>query len=68
VPLLVDLQPSGRFLMEDLHYAGGLPAVMKQLAPFLEPSALTVSGTPIGDQYDKAEVWNAEVIRTLETP
>jgi len=68
VPLLVDLQPSGRFLMEDLHYAGGLPAVMKQLAPFLEPSALTVSGTPIGDQYDKAEVWNTEVIRTLETP
>jgi dihydroxy-acid dehydratase len=68
VPLLVDLQPSGRFLMEDLHYAGGLPAVMKQLAPFLEPSALTVSGGPIGDQYDKAEVWNAEVIRTLETP
>jgi dihydroxy-acid dehydratase len=68
VPLLVDLQPSGRFLMEDLHYAGGLPAVMKQLAPFLEPSALTVSGGPIGDQYDKAETWNAEVIRTLETP
>jgi dihydroxy-acid dehydratase len=68
VPLLVDLQPSGRFLMEDLHYAGGLPAVMKQLAPFLEPSALTVSGGPIGDQYDRAETWNAEVIRTLETP
>jgi dihydroxy-acid dehydratase len=68
VPLLVDLQPSGRFLMEDLHYAGGLPAVMKQLAPFLAPSALTVSGAPIGDQYDKAEVWNAEVIRTLENP
>ncbi|PTS89813.1 dihydroxy-acid dehydratase, partial [Caulobacter sp. HMWF009] len=68
VPLLVDLQPSGRFLMEDLHYAGGLPAVMKQMEAFLEPSALTVSGLPIGQQYDKAEVWNAEVIRTLETP
>src|SRR4029077_7281553 len=35
VPLLVDLQPSGRYLMEDLHYAGGLPAVLKELAPLL---------------------------------
>ncbi|MDI1365724.1 MAG: dihydroxy-acid dehydratase [bacterium] len=68
VPLLVDLQPSGRFLMEDLHYAGGLPAVMKQLAPFLDPTALTVTGAQIGAQYEKAEVWNAEVIRTLENP
>ncbi|PIB94794.1 IlvD/Edd family dehydratase [Caulobacter sp. FWC2] len=68
VPLLVDLQPSGRFLMEDLHYAGGLPAVMKQMAPFLNGEALTVSGAAIGDQYDKAEVFNAEVIRSLEAP
>jgi len=68
VPLLVDLQPSGRFLMEDLHYAGGLPAVMKQMAPFLNAEALTVSGVAIGDQYDKAEVFNAEVIRSLEAP
>ena len=68
VPLLVDLQPSGRFLMEDLHYAGGLPAVMKQMAPFLNGQALTVSGAPILEQYDKAEVFNAEVIRGLEAP
>jgi dihydroxyacid dehydratase/phosphogluconate dehydratase len=67
VPLLVDLQPSGRFLMEDLHYAGGLPAVMKQMAPFLNPEAPTVSGVRIGEQYEKAEVFNAEVIRASRT-
>ncbi|OYX91220.1 MAG: dihydroxy-acid dehydratase, partial [Caulobacter sp. 35-67-4] len=68
VPLLVDLQPSGRFLMEDLHYAGGVPAVMKALEPFLDPTALTVTGAPIGAQYEQAEVWNAEVIRPLDNP
>ena len=68
VPLLVDLQPSGRFLMEDLHYAGGVPAVMKQLEPFLDPTALTVTGAPIGAQYEKAETYNSEVIRTVENP
>lgn len=68
VPLLVDLQPSGRFLMEDLHYAGGLPAVMKALEPFLEPTALTVTGAPISAQYAQAEVWNTEVIRPLDAP
>lgn len=68
VPLLVDLQPSGRFLMEDLHYAGGVPAVLKALEPFLDPTALTVTGAPIGAQYEPAEVWNAEVIRPLDNP
>ena len=68
VPLLVDLQPSGRFLMEDLHYAGGLPAVMKRMASLLDGEALTVSGVAIRDQYDQAEVFNAEVIRSLEAP
>ena len=68
VPLLVDLQPSGRFLMEDLHYAGGLPAVMKEMAPFLNAEAPTVSGVRIGEQYEKAEVFNAEVIRSVENP
>src|SRR5262249_51259835 len=48
VPLLVDLQPSGRFLMEDLHYAGGLPAVLKELAPLLNTQAPTAWGEPIG--------------------
>jgi dihydroxy-acid dehydratase len=68
VPLLVDLQPSGRFLMEDLHYAGGLPAVMKQLEKVLDPNAPTVAGHRIGAQYETAEVFNPEVIRTLDAP
>jgi dehydratase ilvD1 len=68
VPLLVDLQPSGRFLMEDLHYAGGLPAVMKELAPLLHVDAGTVWGQTIGESFATAECYNREVIRTLAEP
>jgi dihydroxyacid dehydratase/phosphogluconate dehydratase len=64
----VDLQPSGRFLMEDLHYAGGLPAVMKELAPLLHGDAGTVWGQSIGDSFAAAECFNHEVIRTLAEP
>jgi dehydratase ilvD1 len=68
VPLLVDLQPSGRFLMEDLHYAGGLPAVMRELAPVLHLGAGTVWGQALGDSFAAAECYNREVIRTLAEP
>jgi dihydroxy-acid dehydratase len=68
VPLLVDLQPSGRFLMEDLHYAGGLPAVMKELAPLLHVDAPTAWGQTIGASFASAECYNREVIRTLAEP
>src|SRR5580700_10218516 len=68
VPLLVDLQPSGRFLMEDLHYAGGLPAVMKELSPRLDVNAKTAWGQPIGASFASAECYNREVIRTLAAP
>jgi len=68
VPLLVDLQPSGRFLMEDLHYAGGLPAVMKELAPLLHTNALLASGQTLGESIADAECYNREVIHTLEKP
>jgi dihydroxy-acid dehydratase len=68
VPLLVDLQPSGRFLMEDLHYAGGLPAVLKELTPVLHLDAPTVWGEPIGASFQAAECYNREVIRTLAEP
>jgi dihydroxy-acid dehydratase len=63
VPLLVDLQPSGRFLMEDLHYAGGLPAVMKELAPHLHGDVPTASGRSIRECFAGAECYNREVIR-----
>jgi dihydroxy-acid dehydratase len=48
VPLLVDLMPSGRFLMEDFCYAGGVPAVLKEMGGLLRRDAITVSGHSIG--------------------
>jgi dihydroxy-acid dehydratase len=66
LPLLVDLQPSGRFLMEDFHYAGGLPAVMAELADRLDGDAMTVMGRPLSDYWAGAECYNREVIRTVD--
>lgn len=68
VPLLVDLMPSGRFLMEDFCYAGGAPAVMKALGGLARREAVTVSGQTQGEIADAAEVWNAEVIGSLDQP
>ncbi len=68
VPLLVDLQPAGRFLMEDLHRAGGLHAVLGQVADLLDGAALTVTGRPLVDHLGDARIWDPEVIRTRDTP
>ena len=68
VPLLVDLQPSGRFLMEDFHYAGGLPALMAAMAPMLDLAAPTVSGRPLGEIISGQEIYNDEVIRNVGDP
>ncbi|HEY2675112.1 MAG TPA: IlvD/Edd family dehydratase [Rugosimonospora sp.] len=70
VPTLVDLMPSGRFLMEDFCYAGGLPVVLRRLAEahLLNTAELTVTGRTIGDNVAGAECWNDEVIRTLDAP
>ena len=68
VPLLVNLMPSGRYLMEDFCYAGGCPAVMKELGPIFRRDAVTVSGLTQGEVADAAEVWNREVIATPQAP
>ena len=68
IPLIVDLQPSGRFLMEDLHYAGGLPAVMKEIASRLKLDAPTASGRSHRETIAEAEVFNRDVIRPLDAP
>lgn len=68
IPLLVDLQPSGRFLMEELHYAGGLPAVMKELAPLLDASAPAAATATIEGYYCDAECYDREVVRPLQQP
>jgi L-arabonate dehydrase len=68
VPLLVNLMPSGKFLMEDFYYAGGLPAVLRELGDLVHQDALTVNGRTIGDNNAAAPCWNREVIATLEKP
>jgi dihydroxy-acid dehydratase len=70
VPTIVDLMPSGRFLMEDFYYAGGLKAVMAELAEagLLHLDAPTVSGETIGEICKGADNYNSEVIRPLDRP
>ncbi len=70
VRTILDLQPSGRFLMEDFYYAGGLPAVLRALAEHgqLDGDALTVNGRTMGENVKDAPVWNREVIRDYEKP
>jgi L-arabonate dehydrase len=70
VRTLLDLQPSGRFLMEDFYYAGGLPAVLSRLAEHgqLDGDALTVNGRTMGQNVKDTPVWNTEVIREYENP
>jgi dihydroxy-acid dehydratase len=68
VPLLVDLQPAGRFLMEDFHRAGGVLAALREVSDLLDPDALTVTGRPLVEYLDGAEIWDREVIRTRSEP
>ena len=68
VPTLVDLLPSGRFMMEDFYYAGGLPPVLRTLAEngLLHRDALTVNGRTIWENCRDAPTWNDEVIRPFD--
>jgi len=69
VPWLVDLQPSGKYLMEDFYYAGGLPAVMKEILPLLKADAITVTGKTIGENVANAgRTENTEAIRPVGNP
>jgi dihydroxy-acid dehydratase len=68
VPLLVDLQPAGRHLMEDFHRAGGLLAVLREVRDLLDPAALTVTGRPLADHLDDARIWDETVIRPRSDP
>lgn len=67
-PVLGDLRPSGRFLMEDFYNAGGLPALLSRLTDLLHVDCRTVSSKTLGDQMKDAEVIDDEVIRTRENP
>jgi len=68
VPLLVNLQPAGKYLMEDFHRAGGLRAVFKELEDLLDPKAITVLGTPLVKGLSEAEIYDTDVIRTRKEP
>src|SRR5216117_386300 len=67
-PLLVNCKPSGKYLMEDFFYAGGLPAVLKELLPLLHGDALAVNGRTLADNVRDARCWNQDVIRPLGMP
>ncbi|GLU31134.1 IlvD/Edd family dehydratase [Trinickia caryophylli] len=70
-PTIVDLQPSGRFLMEEFYYAGGLPGVVRRLGEanlLPHPAALTANGQSLWDNCKEAPIYDAEVIRPLDTP
>ncbi|WP_323013009.1 L-arabinonate dehydratase [Devosia sp.] len=70
IPTIVNLQPSGKFLMEDFYYAGGLPAVMRRLAEAgkLHRDVITVTGASVWSGIENAANWNDDVIRPLENP
>ncbi|MDB5062136.1 MAG: dihydroxy-acid dehydratase [Mucilaginibacter sp.] len=68
IPLLANLQPSGKYFMEDFFYAGGLPALMKELDNKLHSEAITVSGHPMLRNYENSECYNRELIATLDEP
>lgn len=68
VPLLVNLQPAGAHLMEDLFRAGGFLAVMREVRDMLDPEALTVTGKPFVDYLDAARIWDPDVIASRDAP
>ena len=68
-PVIANIRPSGKdYLMEDFFYAGGLPALMKELGEKLDLSALTVTGQSVGQNIKTAENFNRDVIRSLDNP
>jgi dihydroxy-acid dehydratase len=68
VPLLVNLQPAGEYLMEDLYNAGGLLAVLAEVRDLLDPTPITVTGRPLTDYLDDRPIWNPEVIAPRAEP
>jgi L-arabonate dehydrase len=68
IPLLVNLKPSGKYLMEDFFYAGGLPVVIKELKKYLYSDAITVNGRTIGENNNTPICYNQDVIASIDQP
>jgi L-arabonate dehydrase len=68
IPLIANLQPSGKYFMEDLYYAGGLPVVINQLLPLLNKDCISVNGKTMEANYAQCSCYNPEVISSLDRP
>lgn len=68
IPLLANIKPSGKYVMEDFYYAGGLTALMKRLEESLNLETVTINGKTLRDNLEGAEVFNEDVIRPLDNP
>jgi dihydroxy-acid dehydratase len=66
--VIADIRPSGRFLMEDFHYAGGFPGFLRRLIPHLKRDEMTASGRTLGEVYENAPIFDDEIIRPLDKP
>ena len=68
IPLLANIQPSGEHFMEDLYYAGGLPALMNQMKEHLHTSIITVNGKTVGENIDNTPIYEPSIISTFDAP
>jgi L-arabonate dehydrase len=68
VPLIANLQPSGKYFMEDLYYAGGLPSVLRELDKFLHTDCITANGKTVSENYQTEKVYNRDIISTVDEP
>ncbi|WP_341225658.1 IlvD/Edd family dehydratase [uncultured Arcticibacterium sp.] len=68
IPFLLNLMPSGKYLMEDYYYAGGIQVILKELAAHLSEEAITVNGKTLTENSKKARNWNTDVIRPITDP
>lgn len=68
IPLLANIQPSGAHFMEDLYYAGGLPALMNQMKEHLHTSSITVNGKTVGENITDTPIYDSTIISTFEEP
>lgn len=68
IPLLANIQPSGQNYMEDLYYSGGLPALIKEMAGIIHNDSITVNGKTMGENCAAAEVYDRNIISTMQEP
>lgn len=68
VPLIANLQPSGKYFMEDLYYAGGLPSVLRELDKFLHTDLITANGKTVKENFQTEKVYNRDIIATVDKP